>query len=86
MSDILQNNSMDEIYFLVRYTPFWSIPALLISGEFSYLFWIRKKKKWMMGCSVVAFLSLLATLMYYMSGGPEKSVKKLMDVVWYFTR
>lgn len=77
---------MDEIYFLVRYTPFWSIPGLLIGGEFAYLFWIRKKKKWLTVCSVVAIFCLLATLGYYIAGGPEKSVKKLMDIVWFFTR
>ncbi|MFT6632317.1 MAG: hypothetical protein ACJAS4_002280 [Bacteriovoracaceae bacterium] len=77
---------MEEIYFLIRFTPFWSIPILLISGEFAYLFWIRKKKKWMMICAGIAFFNFCMTIIYYINGGPEKSVQKMMDLVWYFTR
>jgi hypothetical protein len=77
---------MDEIYFLVRYTPFWSIPVLIIFGEFSYIFWIRKKKKFVFAFGLIALAALAFTLMYYIAGGPEKSVRKVIELVWYFTR
>ncbi|MBT4792838.1 MAG: hypothetical protein HON90_14785 [Halobacteriovoraceae bacterium] len=76
---------MNEIYFLVRYTPFWSIPLLLIGAEFSYLFWMRKKVKMVAFCSVFSVWGLVATVAYYVAGGPEKSVKLIMGIVHYFS-
>lgn len=77
---------MDTIYFLARYTPFWSIPILLISAEFSYLFWIRKKKKAVSVCISLVLITALCTAAYFYVGGPEKSVKALIRAHWYFTR
>ena len=75
---------MDEVYFLVRYTPFWSIPLLLGSLEFAYIFWLRKKKKFIAGCLIIAFISFLVTVYYYWAGGPEKSVKYLAKFIRYY--
>ena len=77
---------MNEIYFLVRYTPFWSIPAMLLGLEFAYLFWLRKKKKLVVFCAMISLISLVSTVGYYLLGGPEKSVRAAMEFVWYYTR
>ena len=77
---------MEMIYFLVRFTPFWSIPAFLIGGEFTYLYWVRKKKKKMMGFGIVSVFSLIMTVFYWVAGGPEKSVDLVKDIVWFYTR
>ncbi|MDP7319542.1 MAG: hypothetical protein QF441_02990 [Bacteriovoracaceae bacterium] len=77
---------MDEIYFLVRFTPFWSIPIFLIAAEMTYIFWIRKKKRLIIFCATVSIISFCCTVGYYVAGGPEKSVESLMQLVWYFTR
>ncbi len=74
------------IYFLVRFTPFWSIPTFLIGGEFTYLYWVRKKKKKMMGFGIVTSFALVATVFYWIAGGPEKSVDLVKDIVWFYTR
>ena len=75
---------MAEIYFIVRYTPFWAIPLLMISMEFAYLFWVRKKKKLIAFCMTLATLSFSSLVFYYYIGGPEKSVRFLMEVVRYY--
>lgn len=75
---------MEMIYFLARYTPFWSIPGLMISGEFAYLFWIRKKKKIMLTCACLAAFCGTCTVMYFIAGGPEKSVKALIELISYY--
>lgn len=77
---------MDTIYFLVRYTPFWSIPMIMIALEFTYLYWIRKKKKKMFGFLVFVILGLVSTVFYYIAGGPEKSVRAVIEIVWFYTR
>ncbi len=69
---------MNEFYFLIRHTPFWAIPLALISGEFAYLFWLRKKKLQAKICLSLLFPALLALGWYYYAGGPDKAVKKLI--------
>lgn len=76
---------MDEIYFLVRYTPFWSIPLLIIGSEFTYIAWIRKKKKWFIAASITASIALVMSIFYYWAGGPEKSVRFVMDIVRFYS-
>lgn len=75
---------MDEIYFLARYIPFWSIPLMLLGLEFAYLAWLRKKKKYIVMCTSIATFSLIATIYYYWAGGPEKSVKLLAKFVRFY--
>ena len=77
---------METLYFLARYTPFWSIPIFMISAEFTYLFWVRKKKKTTLFCLFLAIFTLICTIAYYFIGGPEKSVQALVQVHWFFTR
>jgi hypothetical protein len=77
---------MEVLYFLTRYTPFWSIPILMISAEFTYLFWIRKKKKIMAFSLIISIVMMLCTAFYFIAGGPEKSVRVMIEIVWFFTR
>ena len=70
---------MDKVYFLVRYIPFWAIPIFLMSLEFFYVAWMRKKKKWMFFCAMLSLLSLWLTTFYYWVGGPERAVHFLMN-------
>jgi hypothetical protein len=76
---------MDIIYFLARYTPFWAVPVMMISLEFSYLFWLRKKKKQMLLFVALFSISFISSVLYYIAGGPEKSVQALMKIVWFYT-
>ena len=76
---------MDQIYFLTRYTPFWAVPLLMIGGEFAYLFWVRKKKMWMLLCVASLTVSFVALIYYFWAGGPEKSVQYLMKLVRFYT-
>ncbi|MDA8793914.1 hypothetical protein N9N67_11755, partial [Bacteriovoracaceae bacterium] len=71
-------------YFFIRHTPFWAVPIILISAEFSYVFWIRKKKKSLVFFISIAFMSLIFLIFYIYAGGPEKSVKKAIDLMWYY--
>jgi hypothetical protein len=68
---------MQEIYFMARHTPFWAIPIMVLSAEFAYVFWLRKKKSTVVLCMVIFSLGLFATSFYIWAGGPEKSVKIL---------
>ena len=77
----LSFNMTDELYFLTRYTPFWAIPIMLISLECAYLFWIRKKKKYVIISLITSALTLFSVCFYYWSGGPDKSVQEVKKSV-----
>jgi|1048.fasta_scaffold101172_2 nucleoside recognition membrane protein YjiH len=66
---------MQEIFFLARHTPFWSVPLIVIGAEFAYLFWLRKKKATVLVCLIFTLIGLVCTGFYVWAGGPEKSVK-----------
>jgi hypothetical protein len=65
---------MNEVFFMVRHTPFWSVPLVILGLEFGYVYWLRKKKKASSIYLTLAFLGVLATSFYIWAGGPEKSV------------
>ncbi len=69
---------MTELYFMIRHTPFWAVPVLIVSGEFAYLFWLRKKKTNVKICILFMIVSLVAMGWYYKAGGPDKAVRKFM--------
>ncbi|MBD66408.1 MAG: hypothetical protein CME62_14450 [Halobacteriovoraceae bacterium] len=77
---------MSEVYFLIRYTPFWAVPVLMIAGEFTYKMWLRKKKKATLFCGILSIICLLSNIFYVYAGGPEKSVSLVKDMVWFYTR
>lgn len=76
---------MDKVYFLIRYTPFWAVPMFLLAGEFAYVAWIRKKKKWLTFCLFLLLFSVLSLLYYFWAGGPERSVQYAMKMVRFYT-
>jgi len=69
---------MSELYFLIRHTPFWAIPLLIVAAEFGYLFWLRKKKTNVKICILFMVISIVFLGWYYYAGGPDKAVKKFM--------
>ncbi len=66
---------MIEIYFMLRHTPFWAVPLIVLGGEFAYMFWLKKKKKSATVALMIALVGLMAISFYMWAGGPEKSVK-----------
>jgi len=69
---------MTEFYFFMRHTPFWAFPMLVISLEFAYLFWLRKKKVGFKMCVFMILFSTVSLSWYYYAGGPDKAVRKFM--------
>lgn len=69
---------MTEIYFLVRHTPFWAIPMLILCTEFGYMYWLKKKNTNVRLCLGLGLFAMSALVWYYAAGGPDKSVRKLL--------
>lgn len=70
--------SKTNLYFMIRHTPFWAIPILVVAAEFAYVLWLRKKKFSVHLCIFFMVLSVLALSWYYYAGGPEHAVRKFM--------
>ncbi len=66
---------MLEIYFLARHTPFWAVPLMVLSAEFGYVLWLKKKKKKAYFCLVIFLVGFFSVSFYAWAGGPEKSVQ-----------
>ena len=66
---------MLELYFLIRHTPFWAVPIMVLSGEFGYMFWLRKKKKQAYYALLLFSVAFCFVIFYAWAGGPEKSVQ-----------
>ena len=65
---------MIEIYFMLRHTPFWGVPLIILGVEFAYVLWLRKKVKAAMLALCFAIFGFSMTSFYFWAGGPDKSV------------
>lgn len=74
---------MLELYFLARHTPFWAIPLIILGGEFAYIFWLKKKFKTFVMCSIIAFIGLASIVFYVWVGGPTQAVKSIRRMQHY---
>lgn len=72
---------MDALFFAVKYIPFWSIPSIFIAGPFAYLFWIKDIPRLQYICMLVTFLNTLFVIYWIWAGGPNKSVRFIIDVI-----
>jgi hypothetical protein len=75
----------EGLYFIIRYTPFWAVPAMVITGEYAYIFWLRNKKWPSRVAGIISGVSLSFIIFYYWAGGPEKSVKKVISFFRFLT-
>lgn len=67
---------MDIFHFILKYTPFWSIPLIMICMEFAYIYWLKSIKEVAKAFMAVAFVCVLALGHYIWSGGPDGVVEK----------
>lgn len=72
---------MDFIYFLLRYIPFWTVPIVLIAGEFSYIYWLKSFHRLAYILFAIAFFCLILNGFYFWSGGPDKIVIKFNEII-----
>jgi len=70
---------MDIVFFIVKYIPFWSVPALIIAGYFSYLYWVKDIREIALVFGVAAFLSFASLSYWIFAGGPNGSVQFIQE-------
>ncbi len=67
---------MDIFIFILKYTPFWAIPLLMICLEFAYIYWLKSIKGVAKSFMAVVFICFISIVYYIWAGGPEGIVAK----------
>ncbi|WP_372651250.1 hypothetical protein [Halobacteriovorax sp.] len=70
---------MDIVYFFIRYTPFWAIPVIFISGYFTYTYWIKDIREIALVFTSLGLLSILILAYWVFVGGPDASVQYILQ-------
>ena len=70
---------MDIFFHIVRYTHFWAVPLLMISAQFSYIYWLKSIRRAALCFAFVAAFCFICIVYYYWAGGPELAVKLIAD-------
>jgi hypothetical protein len=69
---------------MIRYTPFWAIPLMMMSMQFGYMYWI-KEVRWisyvLYSCAGVCGLFLAY---YIYAGSPDNSARIFDDAIRAF--
>ncbi len=65
---------MDIFHFILKYTPFWAIPLMMICGEFGYIYWLKSIKPVAKMFFTIATISFFVLVYYIWAGGPDRVV------------
>lgn len=75
---------MDALFFLLRYTPWWSIPIILICMQFAYIYWLKDLWTYAYILWAAAFLCFLVLVYYVYAGSPDNAARYFDDFVRNF--
>ncbi|RLA62519.1 MAG: hypothetical protein DRQ89_09435 [Epsilonproteobacteria bacterium] len=71
----------EPILFLLRYTPFWSVPIFIIAGQFSYIYWLKGYRKISLSLASLVLISFVVTLFYIWAGGPDNTPQMFLKLI-----
>jgi hypothetical protein len=70
---------MDIIFFIIKYIPFWSVPAMVIGGYFFYLYWLKDIREIAFVFASVVALSFFSLTFWIATGGFNGSVQYIQE-------
>lgn len=70
---------------MLRHTPFWAVPMVMICAQFARLYWSREFRKTGACFALGSGVSLLFIIFYFAAGGPEKTPEKWQQIfhTWF---
>ena len=71
----------EAIHFVVKYAPFWGIPSFMIGFQFGYIYWTKDMRFHSYMYWAWASFSIIVVIYYYVAGGPDESVSKLIRFI-----
>ena len=71
---------MDILIFILKYTPFWAIPLMMISLEFGYVYWLKSYRDIAKSFLTVAVICIILIIYYIYVGGPQGVVDNVFGI------
>jgi hypothetical protein len=68
--------------FFIKHAPFWTLPCIVIFGDFSYIFWLKDHRALAGIFAGIVAVSFFVLLFYIVAGGPNLAVKVFEDAVF----
>lgn len=72
---------IESTLFLLRHTPFWSVPTFIIAGQFSYIYWLKGYKGISLTLGLLVLISFIVTLFYIWAGGPDNAPQVFLKFI-----
>ncbi len=61
----------DVLFFILKYTPWWAIPIMVMCIQFGYIYWLKDYRPISVLLGIVAFICLCFLILYILLGGPQ---------------
>lgn len=75
---------VEIINFFVSLTPFWAVPAMVISAQMGWTFKKRSKKSALKMAIITFTIATLCLVFFIWSGSPKKAKKKMSETFYMF--
>ena len=72
---------MDLIYYALRYTPWWAVPTIMISGRYAYVWWLKENRTVIAICAALIGVSSITLIFYIWAGSPRQAVYYFREVI-----
>jgi len=72
---------LDVGFFIIKYTPFWAVPLILMSLHFAYIYWLKDYREIAYFCGAITSFCLTSLLVYLLMGGPDRIVNTLAHLI-----
>ncbi len=69
---------MDVLYWILKYTPFWAVPLMMICLQYAYIYWLKVVRRVSMLFASVAAVCFFFIVFYLVAGGHD-GVVHLLD-------
>lgn len=60
----------DVLFFILKYTPWWATPIMVMSFQFAYLYWLKDYRPVSILLVGLALFCLVMIILYFVLGGP----------------
>ena len=64
---------IETVLFMLRHTPFWSVPTFIIGTQFAYTYWLKGYRKISIGFAFLVLVATFTTVFYIWAGGPDNA-------------
>ncbi|MFT6069625.1 MAG: hypothetical protein ACJAT2_001073 [Bacteriovoracaceae bacterium] len=72
---------LDFFYFLLRYTPWWGVPTIMMAVSFAYIWWLKENWPVVFFCAGLVAFSSSMLIFYIWAGSPSQAVHYFREMI-----